>query len=90
MLAVVCMFGGPIVNRLGTKWALVIGAMSFPIQGAAYYCNSKYGTQWVRRAGHNSLISLLMVVPDLWIVYQRRRNGMLVCCGIGNDHVACP
>ncbi|KAK7756497.1 hypothetical protein SLS62_001331 [Diatrype stigma] len=46
MLALVCCFGGPIVNRLGTKWALVIGAMSFPIGGSAYYCNSKFGTQW--------------------------------------------
>ncbi|KAI1396451.1 MFS general substrate transporter [Hypoxylon fuscum] len=46
MLATVCMFGGPIVNKLGTKWALVIGAMSFPIRGSSYYCNSKFGTQW--------------------------------------------
>lgn len=22
--------------------------MSFPIQGSAYYCNSKFGNQWVR------------------------------------------
>lgn len=46
MLAIVCFFGGPIVNKLGTKWALVIGAMSFPIRGSSYYCNSKFGTQW--------------------------------------------
>ncbi|XXG99586.1 hypothetical protein Hte_005926 [Hypoxylon texense] len=46
MLAIVCLFGGPIVNKLGTKWALVIGAMSFPIRGSSYYCNSKFGTQW--------------------------------------------
>ncbi|KAJ5408975.1 major facilitator superfamily domain-containing protein [Penicillium cosmopolitanum] len=42
MLAV----GGPIVNKIGVKWALVIGSMSFPIQGSAYYCNSKFGNQW--------------------------------------------
>lgn len=35
------------MNKLGTKWSLVLGAMSFPIQGASYYCNSKFGTQWV-------------------------------------------
>ncbi|KAI4862824.1 MFS general substrate transporter [Hypoxylon rubiginosum] len=46
MLAIVCLFGGPIVNKLGTKWALVVGAMSFPIRGSSYYCNSKFGTQW--------------------------------------------
>ncbi|ODN84454.1 hypothetical protein L202_00403 [Cryptococcus amylolentus CBS 6039] len=46
MLASVCFFGGPIVNTLGTKWALVIGAATFPIRGSAYYCNSKFGNQW--------------------------------------------
>jgi hypothetical protein len=43
----VCFFGGPIVNKIGVKWALVIGAATFPIEGSAYYCNSKYGNQWV-------------------------------------------
>ena len=43
----VCFMGGPIVNKLGVKWALVIGSMSFPIEGSAYYCNSKFGNQWV-------------------------------------------
>ncbi|KAJ0413501.1 major facilitator superfamily domain-containing protein [Aspergillus carlsbadensis] len=46
LLAVVCFMGGPIVNKIGVKWALVIGSMSFPIQGSAYYCNSKFGNQW--------------------------------------------
>ncbi|KAH3973111.1 hypothetical protein HBI56_177960 [Parastagonospora nodorum] len=46
MLAICCALGGPIVNKLGTKWALVIGACSFPIQGSSYYCNSKFGNQW--------------------------------------------
>ncbi|KAJ4129171.1 hypothetical protein NW768_007706 [Fusarium equiseti] len=45
-LAFTCFMGGPIVNKLGVKWALVIGSMSFPIQGSAYYCNSKFGNQW--------------------------------------------
>jgi hypothetical protein len=35
------------VNKIGVKWALVIGAATFPIQGSAYYCNSKFGNQWV-------------------------------------------
>ncbi|KAK6078895.1 major facilitator superfamily transporter [Seiridium cupressi] len=46
MLASVCFLGGPLVNKLGVKWALVIGAMSFPIEGSSYYCNSKFGNQW--------------------------------------------
>ncbi|KAJ5097039.1 major facilitator superfamily domain-containing protein [Penicillium angulare] len=45
-LFVGCFIGGPIVNKLGVKWALVLGAASFPIQGSAYYCNSKFGNQW--------------------------------------------
>ncbi|EYE95019.1 MFS general substrate transporter [Aspergillus ruber CBS 135680] len=45
-LAVTCFMGGPITNKLGTKWALVIGSMSFPIRGSSYYCNSKFGNQW--------------------------------------------
>ncbi|GLI82052.1 hypothetical protein PoHVEF18_010452 [Penicillium ochrochloron] len=46
LLALFCFFGGPIVNKIGVKWALVIGAATFPIQGSAYYCNSKFGNQW--------------------------------------------
>ncbi|RTE85232.1 hypothetical protein BHE90_000243 [Fusarium euwallaceae] len=46
MLATTCFMGGPIVNKLGVKWALVIGSMSFPILGSSYYCNSKFGIQW--------------------------------------------
>jgi hypothetical protein len=51
----VCFFGGPIVNKIGVKWALVIGAATFPIQGSAYYCNSKFGNQWV---GLESLVKV--------------------------------
>jgi MFS family permease len=46
MLAVCCALGGPVVNKLGTKWSLVVGAASFPIRGSSYYCNSKFGNQW--------------------------------------------
>ncbi|KAI3398515.1 hypothetical protein diail_9039 [Diaporthe ilicicola] len=46
MLAIVCAFGGPLVNKLGVKWSLVIGAATFPIRGASYYANSKFGNQW--------------------------------------------
>ncbi|EED20887.1 conserved hypothetical protein [Talaromyces stipitatus ATCC 10500] len=46
MIAIVCLMGGPLVNKIGVKWALVLGSLSFPIQGSAYYCNSKFGNQW--------------------------------------------
>jgi len=43
------------VNKLGVKWALVIGSMSFPIEGSAYYCNSKFGNQWVSCRQHQQM-----------------------------------
>ncbi|OQD66041.1 hypothetical protein PENPOL_c005G09668 [Penicillium polonicum] len=46
MLAVTCFMGGAITNKIGTKWALVIGSLAFPIRGSSYYCNSKFGNQW--------------------------------------------
>lgn len=58
MLAVVCALGGPLVNKLGIKWSLVIGAATFPLNGAAYYCNSKFGNQWV-----SQLWCLLLHLP---------------------------
>ncbi|WRT69888.1 uncharacterized protein IL334_006879 [Kwoniella shivajii] len=45
-LAGVCFLGGPLVNKLGTKWALLIGALTFPLRGASFYTNSKFGNQW--------------------------------------------
>ena len=50
------------MNKLGVKWALVIGSMSFPIEGSAYYCNSKFGNQWVsQQILHTSEIELTYV-----------------------------
>lgn len=51
-----CFFGGPIVNKLGVKWALVIGSMSFPVLGSSYYCNSKFGNQWVRSSAESAAL----------------------------------
>lgn len=41
-----CFFGAPIVNKIGVKYALILGAITFPIRGSSYYCNSKFGNQW--------------------------------------------
>ncbi|KAJ0418384.1 major facilitator superfamily domain-containing protein [Aspergillus carlsbadensis] len=46
MMSLTCFMGGAITNKIGTKWALVLGAMAFPIRGSSYYCNSKFGNQW--------------------------------------------
>ncbi|WWC58316.1 uncharacterized protein I303_100856 [Kwoniella dejecticola CBS 10117] len=44
--AIVCLFGAVLVNFIGVKWSLVIGAASFPLLGASYYCNSQFNNQW--------------------------------------------
>lgn len=41
------------MNKIGIKWALILGSMSFPIQGSAYYCNSKFGNEWVSDGNDN-------------------------------------
>lgn len=87
MLAIVCAFGGPLVNKLGVKWSLVIGAATFPIRGASYYTNSKYGNQWVSSDNCDlpklSVWSLMMVtlVPYSCQLSQWRRYWFLVRCG---------
>lgn len=90
----VCFMGGPLVNKLGVKWALVLGSMSFPIQGSAYYCNSKFGTQWVSGyrsgvpAGGRGLITWLLVSHSQRCD-QRHWDRVLVCCRGRGDYDAC-
>jgi hypothetical protein len=72
MLAVCCALGGPIVNKLGTKWALVIGACSFPIRGSSYYCNSKFGNQWYLILGG----FFTGIGTGTWLVSTRDRLSM--------------
>lgn len=87
MLALICFLGGPIVNKLGTKWSLVIGALSFPIQGSSYYVNSKYGNQWVSvqeskfhfKKGCRELIKRNPIVPHFRWVHLWNRYRVLVC-----------
>ncbi|KAK4689638.1 hypothetical protein P7C73_g465, partial [Tremellales sp. Uapishka_1] len=40
------LFGGPLINKIGIRWSCIVAALWFPITGASYYVNSKYGTQW--------------------------------------------
>ncbi|WWC93137.1 uncharacterized protein L201_008104 [Kwoniella dendrophila CBS 6074] len=44
--AIFCAFGGVLINILGAKWCLVLGAATFPLFGASYYCNSQFNNQW--------------------------------------------
>lgn len=76
------------MNKLGIKWALVIGSMSFPIQGSAYYCNSKFGNEWVGDhvslqllAGNNNQcgISSLTSIPQ-YLIFSGAITGIGTAC----------
>lgn len=36
---VTSLFGGPLINRLGVKWSLALGAMAFPLNGSVEFCS---------------------------------------------------
>ncbi|RDW64680.1 hypothetical protein BP6252_10331 [Coleophoma cylindrospora] len=44
--ALIAMFGGPVIGKIGVPVAAVIGAVGFPLSGSGFYVNSKYGIQW--------------------------------------------
>lgn len=60
-VALVSLFGGPIVSKLGLRNTLILGAMTFPINGSAYYVNSRYGTQWYLIVGRTICESSCLV-----------------------------
>ncbi|WWC64898.1 uncharacterized protein I303_107512 [Kwoniella dejecticola CBS 10117] len=43
---VITLFGGPLINKMGIKWACFIAAVSFPLDGSGYYVNAKFGVDW--------------------------------------------
>ncbi|KAJ5585951.1 hypothetical protein N7450_005738 [Penicillium hetheringtonii] len=46
LMGFLCLFGGPIANRIGMNWTLVLGAVGYPIYSAALYTNNRYGNEW--------------------------------------------
>ncbi|WWC92017.1 uncharacterized protein L201_006971 [Kwoniella dendrophila CBS 6074] len=42
----ITLFGGPLINKMGIKWACFIAAISFPLDGSGYYVNAKFGVDW--------------------------------------------
>jgi MFS family permease len=76
----VCFLGGPLVNKLGVKWALVIGAASFPIQGSSYYCNSKYGNQWVRQPCEMSSQDVVLTDLSKYLILAGALSGLGTGC----------
>ncbi|KAJ5949354.1 DUF895 domain membrane protein [Penicillium verhagenii] len=46
LMGIFCLLGGPIANRIGIKWALVIGAIGYPLYSAGLYTNDRFGNVW--------------------------------------------
>lgn len=44
--ALVTLFGGPLINKIGIKWSCFIAAVIFPLAGSGYYTAARFGTQW--------------------------------------------
>ncbi|KAF1938595.1 MFS general substrate transporter [Clathrospora elynae] len=38
--------GGPIINKIGIKWACFIAAVAMPLYGSAYYVSARYSIEW--------------------------------------------
>ncbi|KAI8941600.1 hypothetical protein NX059_002815 [Plenodomus lindquistii] len=46
LMGFLCLFGGPIANRIGLSYTLLLGAIGYPIYSAGLYCNNRYGNEW--------------------------------------------
>ncbi|KAJ5198590.1 uncharacterized protein N7498_007707 [Penicillium cinerascens] len=46
LMGILCLFGGPIANRIGLNWTLLLGAIGYPVYSAALYTNNRYGNVW--------------------------------------------
>ncbi|CEJ60562.1 Putative Duf895 domain membrane protein [Penicillium brasilianum] len=46
LMGFLCVFGGPIANRIGLNWTLLLGAVGYPIYSASLYTNNRYGNEW--------------------------------------------
>ncbi|SMR52632.1 unnamed protein product [Zymoseptoria tritici ST99CH_3D1] len=51
LMGFLCLFGGPVANRIGLSWTLFIGAIGYPIYSAGLYCNNRFGNEWLVLVG---------------------------------------
>ncbi|PPJ52565.1 hypothetical protein CBER1_10856 [Cercospora berteroae] len=51
LMGILCLFGGPIANRIGLNYTLLLGSIGFPVYSAGLYCNNRYGTVWLVLVG---------------------------------------
>lgn len=46
LMGIFCLLGAPIANRIGLKWALILGATGYPLYSAGLYTNDRFGNIW--------------------------------------------
>lgn len=46
LMAILCLFGGPIANRIGLSRTLLLGAAGYPLYAAGLYTNNRFGNEW--------------------------------------------
>ena len=46
IMGFMCLFGGPISNRIGLSYTLLLGAIGYPIYSAGLYTNNRFGNVW--------------------------------------------
>ncbi|KAH8912917.1 MFS general substrate transporter [Coniochaeta sp. PMI_546] len=51
LMGFLCLFGGPISNRIGLSWTLCLGAVGYPVYAAGLYCNNRWGNEWLVLVG---------------------------------------
>ncbi|UNI22253.1 hypothetical protein JDV02_008158 [Purpureocillium takamizusanense] len=47
LMGFLCLFGGPIANRIGLDWTLFLGAVGYPVYSAGLYANNRFGNVWL-------------------------------------------
>ncbi|KAI0125032.1 major facilitator superfamily domain-containing protein [Xylariales sp. AK1849] len=51
VMGFLCLFGGPLANRIGLARTLFLGAIGYPIYSAGLYTNNRYGNVWLVLVG---------------------------------------
>ncbi|KAL6407597.1 Major facilitator superfamily transporter [Ilyonectria robusta] len=51
LMGFLCLFGGPIANRIGLSRTLFLGAVGYPVYSAGLYCNNRFGNVWLVLVG---------------------------------------
>ncbi|KAF2788029.1 major facilitator superfamily transporter [Melanomma pulvis-pyrius CBS 109.77] len=46
LMGFMCIFGGPLSNRIGLSYTLLLGAVGYPLNSAGLYTNNRFGNVW--------------------------------------------